>query len=125
MEWKPSQHRLISLSDPVGMDRRISRGPATSCINCPCLIMHLHINGAIARDFLIIFSLSDRYARTAWSVTPPTRKCCPMKRMSLIAHRSLMELLANAVTLVLQNMQHIKPHIPPKKYQSLLLMLRI
>src|SRR4051812_13286480 len=100
MEWKPSQHRLISLSDLVGMDRPISCGPATSYINCPCLIMHPHINGAIARDFLIIFSLRGRYVRTAWSVTPPILKWCPMKLMSLIAHQSFTELLANAVTLV-------------------------
>src|SRR3982751_5715815 len=125
MEWKPSQHRLISLSDRVGMDKRISRGLATSYINCLCLIMHLHINGATARDFLIIFSLRGRYVRTAWSVTPPIRKCCRMKPMSLTAHQSFMELLANAVIRVLQNMQFIKPPIPRKKYQGLLLTLPI
>src|SRR5438552_838431 len=125
MEWKPSQHHLISLSDRVGMDSPISRGPATSYTSCRCHITHLHINGATARDFLIIFSLRGRYVRTAWSVTPPIRKCCPMKPMSLTAHQSFMELLANAVILVLQNMQFIKPHIPPKKYQSMLLRRRI
>src|SRR3982751_5295465 len=124
MEWKPSQHRLISLSDRVGMDKRISRGLATSYINCPCLIMHPHINGATARDFLIIFSLRGRYVRTAWSVTPPIRKCCRMKPMNLTAHQSFTELLANAAILLLQNMQCIKPHIPRKKYQSMLLMPR-